>query len=89
MQENIINNSNIIIEQRKKLTITGVKDCLSFDEETIILNTALGKLAIKGIALHILNFDTSSGDFTAEGKINAVVYTAEETKDGFFNRIFR
>ncbi len=89
MQENVINNSNIIIEQRKKLTITGVKDCLSFDEETIILNTALGKLVIKGLALHILNFDTSSGDFTAEGKINAVVYTAQETKGGFFNRIFR
>ena len=89
MQENIINNSNMIIEQRKKLTLTGVKDCLSFDEETIILNTALGKLAIKGIALHILNFDTSSGDFTAEGKINAVVYTAEESKGGFLNRIFR
>ena len=35
MQENIINNSNMIIEQRKKLTLTGVKDCLSFDEETI------------------------------------------------------
>ena len=89
MQENIINNSNMIIEQRKKLTLTGVKDCLTFDEETIILNTALGKLAIKGIALHILNFDTSSGDFTAEGKINAVVYTAEESKGGFLNRIFR
>lgn len=89
MQEKVINNSNIIIEQRKKLTITGVKDCLSFDEDTIILNTSLGKLAIKGIALHILNFDTSSGDFTAEGKINAVVYTVEDSNGSFLSRIFR
>lgn len=89
MQENIINNSNIIIEQRKKLTLSGVKDCISFDEETIILNTALGRLAIKGFGLHIINFDTSSGDFTAEGKINAVIYTAEEQKGGFISRIFR
>lgn len=89
MQENIINNSNIIIEQRKKLNISGVKDCLNFDEETIVLNTVLGKLTIKGIGLHILNFDTNIGDFIAEGRINAVVYTVDDTKGGFLSRIFR
>ena len=89
MQENITNNSNIIIEQRKKLTLSGVKDCISFDEETIILNTVAGRLAIKGISLHIINFDTSSGDFTAEGRINAVIYTAEEQRGGLISRIFK
>ena len=89
MQENILNNSNVIIEQRKKLSLSGVKDCISFDEETINLNTVLGKIVIKGISLHITNFDTSSGDFTAEGKINAVIYTANEEKGGFLSRIFK
>lgn len=89
MSENIINDSNIIIEKRKKLSISGVKDCLSFDEETIVLSTVLGRLTVKGMALHITNFDTNSGDFTAEGKINAVVYTADEKKGGFFDRIFK
>lgn len=89
MQENIVNESNIIIEKRKNLTISGVKDCISFDEETIILSTVLGRLTIKGIALHITNFDVTNGDFSAEGKINAVVYTLEEQKGGFFSRIFK
>jgi sporulation protein YabP len=89
LQENITNNSNIIIEQRKKLTLSGVKECISFDEETIILNTVCGRLAIKGISLHIINFDTSSGDFTAEGRINAVIYTAQEQRGGFISRIFK
>ncbi len=88
MQENIIDN-NIIIEKRKKLTISGVKDCLSFDEETITLSTVLGRLTVKGMSLHITNFDTSSGDFTAEGKINAVVYTADDQKGGFLSRVFK
>lgn len=80
--------NNIIIENRKKFTLTGVKDVVSFDEETIIMETFLGRLVLKGEGLHILNFDTVSNDLTGEGKIHAAVYTAEE-KGGFFSRIFR
>ncbi len=89
MSENINYDSNIIIEKRKKLNISGVKDCLSFDEETIVLTTVLGRLTVKGIGLHINNFDTSSGEFTAEGKINAVVYTVDEKNGGFLSRLFK
>jgi sporulation protein YabP len=89
LQENIINNSNIIIEQRKKINLSGVKDCVSFDDETIILNTNIGRLAIKGFSLHITNFNTETGDFEANGKINAVIYTADEQKGGFISRIFK
>ncbi|MEE1245397.1 MAG: sporulation protein YabP [Acutalibacteraceae bacterium] len=89
MEENLIKNSNIIIEQRKKINLSGVKDCISFDDETIILNTVLGRVAIKGFSLHIINFDTNSGDLTAEGKICAVIYTADEQKGGLLSRIFK
>lgn len=89
MQENILSNSNIIVEQRNKLNINGVKDCISFDTETIILNTVLGRLVIKGMSLRINNFDTQSGEFTAQGKINALIYTADEQKGGFLSRIFK
>ena len=33
---------NVIIENRKRLNLSGVKDVLSFDDETIILDTILG-----------------------------------------------
>ena len=89
MEEKINLNHSVIIENRKKLNLSGVKDCLGFDDETIVLNTVLGKLTIKGTALHIQNFDTSTGDFTAEGRVHAIVYTADQSKDGFFSRIFR
>ena len=79
---------NIIIENRKKFTLTGVKDVVSFDEETIVTETFLGRLVLKGEGLHIYNFDTTSNDLIGEGKIHAVVYTAEE-RAGFMSRIFR
>ena len=39
---------NLILENREKLTITGVLDVLSFDDQIVILETELGLLTIKG-----------------------------------------
>ena len=89
MEEVIRSNQNIIIEDRKKLTLSGVKDVISFDDETLLLETALGRLTVKGAGLHIVNFDTASGDLFAEGKIYAAVYTSDEKNGGFFSRVFR
>ncbi len=89
MEEALRVNHNIIIENRKKFTVSGVKDVISFDEETVMLETAQGKLAIKGDGLHILNFNTESGDLAGEGRIHAFIYTTEEKGGGFFSRVFR
>lgn len=89
MDEVIRSNQNIIIEDRKKLTLSGVKDVISFDDETLLLETVLGRLTVKGAGLHIVNYDTASGDLFAEGKIYAAVYTSDEKNGGFFSRVFR
>lgn len=89
MEDGIRLSHNIIIEDRKKMTLSGVKDVLSFDEETVVLETTLGRLTVKGSGLHIINFDTSSGDLSAEGRLYAVVYTSDEKSGGVFSRLFR
>ncbi len=88
MEETVRNNQNVIVENRKRLTLTGVKDVLSFDDETVALDTVLGKLTVKGTGLHIANFDVSTGELIAEGKLYALIYSAEES-GGFFSRVFR
>lgn len=91
MEENInLGPQNVIIEERKRLNITSVKDVTSFDDETILLDTTLGKMTIKGDGLRVTNFNNETGDFTAEGKIHAVVYMSQEgASGGFISRIFR
>lgn len=88
MEEKVLNHS-IILNERKHIELTGVKECLGFDEETIYILTNLGKLTIKGNGLRIIDFDTDSGEFTAEGKINAFAYTYDEKSKSFFGKIFR
>lgn len=89
MEDNIRVNQSVIIENRKKFVISGVKDVISFDEETVMLDTALGKMVIKGDNLHIMNFNNESGDITGEGKVHAMIYTADEKSGGFFSKLFR
>ena len=89
MEENLRVNHNIIVEDRKKYTLTGIKDVLSFDEETVVLSTPLGKLVIKGNGLQIQNFNNETGDLSGTGKIHAFAYTVAEERGGFFSRIFK
>ena len=90
MQENNnISSGSIIIENRKIINLSGVSECLGFDDETILLDTKLGKLTIKGSGLHIQSFNTTTGELTAEGRIHAVAYTVNDTKQSFLGKIFR
>lgn len=89
MEENIRKNHNIIVEDRKKFTLTGIKEVLSFDDQTVMLETVMGRLAVKGDDLHLGQFDTEKGDVTGSGKIHALIYTAPESSQGFFSRIFK
>ena len=57
---------NVILENRKKLTLTGIKDVLSFDDEIIVLESELGLLNIKGRDLKVNKISVETGDVIIE-----------------------
>ena len=90
MEESIRTIQNVIIENRKKLYISGVKQVISFDEETVLLDSTLGRMTVKGEGVKIENFNTDTGDLSASGTIHAVVYMAgRESGGGFISRLFK
>lgn len=90
MEEKVYTEQSIIMENRKKLNISGVKDVLSFDDETLLLDTSLGRLTVKGEGLHIISFNNDNGNLTAEGKVHAAVYMSDgKNSGGFVSRLFR
>ena len=72
--------SNIILENRKKLTLTGVEEVISFDDEKILLNTKLGFLTIKGSELKMNKLDVQNGDVIIVGNVASIVYSSKEIK---------
>lgn len=83
------NNHNIILESRKSLRISGVKDIDVFTENKVVLNTVMGELVIKGDDLHISTLTVENGDFMMTGNISAMVYSTYPTTDNVFKKLFR
>jgi len=81
---------SIIMENRRQLTITGVADIDSFDENVVVVFTDEGELTIKGSGLHINRIDVDSGDLLMAGEIEAMIYSENQPrKGGFLAKLFR
>lgn len=81
---------NLILEDRRLSTVSGVTDVDSFDEQTVVVFTDMGELTVKGSDLHINRLSVELGEMLIEGKITAVSYTDEQPRGtGFFSKVFR
>ncbi len=81
---------NLVLEDRRLLSVTGVSDVDSFDEETVTIFTDLGELTVRGSNLHINRLSIDSGELSVEGDIRSVSYSDDAPKSGgFFGRVFR
>ena len=81
---------NIIMEDRKKLSVSGVTDIDSFDEQTIIAITDLGELTIRGWNLHITRLNLEQSELMVDGDISSLTYIDVRPKaQGFFSKVLR
>lgn len=83
---------NLILENRNKLSISGVKDVLSFDDQVIIMETELGLLTIKGEKLKINKLSLDTSEVIVEGEITTLSYnnhTKKEQEMSLFSKIFK
>ena len=83
---------NIILENRKKLVLTGAEEVISFDDEKILLNTSLGFLTIKGSELKMNKLDVQNGDVIIVGNVSSIVYSSKEVKkekESIISRLFK
>ena len=84
----------ITMESRESMEVRGVTDVISFDEESVVLDTVCGGLSIEGSSLHIHVLSIEQGIVTMDGKIDSVSYYEQENtekngKGGFFRKLFR
>ena len=83
---------NIFLENREKLSISGVLDVFSFDDQIIIIETELGLLTIKGENLKITKLSLDTSDFIVEGFINNIFYSNNDNvkkNQNLFSKIFK
>ena len=79
MEEQILPHK-LSLDQRKNLTMTGVTEVVSFDENTVVLKTGLGMLVVQGQQLQLKTLTLDGGNVAVEGQINALTY--EQLRQG-------
>lgn len=76
----IESNSCMSLENRKLLSITGVNEVISFDDEKISLKTILGPILVKGTGLKMNKLDVQNGEVIIGGYITNINYLNKKNK---------
>ena len=81
---------NFLLENREKMSITGVLDVDIFNPDMVVVQTEMGMLTVKGIDLHINKLNLESSELTVEGEIGSCIYSDKNVASGnFFGKIFK
>ena len=80
---------SLSLDERHRLTVTGVSEVLSFDETEVIMDTTLGLLTVEGEGLHVEKLSLDIGELSLEGSIQSMCYSHDRQKRGsFWSRVF-
>ena len=96
-ERKIIKNSrvesvhNVIMEGRKKISVSGVDDVESFNDEEIVLHTNMGIMVIEGEMLHINKLSIDNGEVLIDGEIESLKYEDDRSgsRGSLLSRLFK
>lgn len=75
------------LEERNKLTMTGVSEVVRFEDTLVVLSTNLGTLHIHGQSLQLKDLSLEGSRAAVEGQISALIFE-EPRERGFLSRFF-
>lgn len=84
----LVNPHKLSLDDRKRLTMTGVTDVESFDEEMVVLHTSHGTLVVRGSGLHLQLLSLDGGQVHIDGTVQSLTYEEQVASGGFFARLF-
>lgn len=81
---------HVALDGRSSLTVSGVEEVESFDENAIVMVTVKGTLVVRGEELHIEKLSLDGGDLRVEGTVDSLTYEdSGREKGGFLARLLR
>lgn len=79
----------LTLDNRSRLTMTGVQDVESFDETLVVLHTSKGTLLIRGESLQLQMLSLEGGQVHVDGSITSLSYEDDTPRGtGLLARLF-
>ncbi len=84
-------SQEIILKDRKDLTITGVKKVNTLNPTCFDVDTILGRMKVDGKDLEMMSMDIEEGVLVITGSIHQMSYldNAKKKEAGFFAKLFK
>lgn len=80
---------SVSIDNRSKLTMTGVIDVAGFSEDKIDIQTTMGRITVKGKQLNVSNLNTDTGELKMTGEVKSFEYTQTKRSGGLLSGLFK
>ena len=78
----------ITLSSREKISISGVVEVVSAQDNAVCVKTNMGNLQIQGTGLRVDKLSLDDGVLMVDGKVNGIKYSGGEKKN-FFARLFK
>ncbi len=78
----------LTLDERQKLTMTGVTEVVSFEDTAVVLQTSLGTLMVQGRDLQLKALSLEGGQVEVDGSISALAYAETRQAGSWLSRLF-
>lgn len=66
------------IDNRQRIDVSGVTKVVTFNENSVVLNTIMGSIEIKGKSMRVNKLNVDTGDMLIEGEVHSLVYLSKD-----------
>lgn len=79
----------LTLDERERMSVTGVEEVVRFDEELVVVRTVKGELSVHGSGLKVDALDKSGGVLRLSGQVDELAYSRlREGRGGFWSRLW-
>ncbi len=88
MEDKLLLPHKLTLNERRDLSVTGVTEVVSFDEEAVILKIGSDTLSVRGENLHMKTLSLDAGQVAVDGHIGALIYEEGRAPGSLLQRLF-
>lgn len=77
----------LTLDERKRLSVSGVEEVVNFDEGQIAVQTVKGLLLVRGEGLRVEMLEKNTGELAVSGLVTDLVYEDTGPRGGLWSRL--
>ena len=84
-----VGSHHVVMEDCRRLSVTGVRQVMRFDDDQVVMDTDQGVLTVEGGGLHVEKLSLDVGEVALGGTVNALYYAKNrQSRGSIWSKLF-